>query len=381
MHLSHSGLQQILTCPASYFLSKKEGIVLKKEPRALQIGSAFHWGCEHNTDNLDEYLASLDRAIKEDQEFKKDFILAKGMIRAYLNKKPQLFREILTDYNKFEVLNLLDEQHELDVTVPLKSYQFKEDHEFHAIIDLLLLTDKGFIVLDYKTSTQTPDFDKYLDQVLRYVYVIKKLFPDIPVYKVGIINVKKVQLRKKERENDENYLLRIQKEYDINDDDLVTYHEFSQSDFSEDKLTLYIENLSRMCDFAQMIDDNHYWFINYGNAVSIYGKSEFWNYFYKTKDAFYLYKIYDPMFNPEFNEMSDYRDCIPLDMEALETTNLLNHFERFYSFIMTLPEDDIINKEKVFEHCKKNFRTDDMLLERYWSEFERRVNSESGLEN
>ena len=60
MHLSHSGLQLLLTCPASYFLSKKQGISLKKEAKALQVGSAFHWGCEHNTEDLKGYLDEID---------------------------------------------------------------------------------------------------------------------------------------------------------------------------------------------------------------------------------------------------------------------------------------------------------------------------------
>lgn len=368
MHLSHSALQQILTCPATYFLSKVEGILPKKPSKALQIGSAFHWGCEHNTDDLTEYLKELDQYTATDSATQKDITLAEGMVYAYLQKKQAIFQKILTDYNGYGVLQLLDEQHELDLVAPLKSYKYDVPHEFHGIIDLLLLTDKGWIVLDYKTSTQTPDFDKYLDQVLRYKYLVNTLLPEFPVYKIGIINVKKVSLRQKENENSENYLMRLKREYTINDDNLVTYHEFIPDDFSDQKSELYLKNFSRMCDFAQTIDENKLWFINYGNATSVYGKSEYWDIFYKTQNCFYMYKIYDPMFNPDFNEVTDYRDCVALDLEVLEHDNVLNHYSKFAEIRSAV---DDIPKEDFFKVLKENYLTDDTLLERYWNEYER----------
>lgn len=373
MHLSHSGLQQLLTCPASYFLSKKQGISLKKESTALQIGSAFHWGCEHNTDDLGGYLDELDPYQTNIANYQKEVTLASGMVYAYLNKKDELFKEILTDYNGVDILDLKEEFHELDITVPLKSFKYEADHEFHGIIDLLLLTNKGWIIIDYKTSSIKPDFDKYLDQVLRYAWMLRTKYPEVPVYKIGIINVRKVQLRKKDKENDENYLMRLKREYVINDDELVVYNQFSPDDFEESKMNLYIANLSRMADFAQMIEDSGSWYINYGNAVSVYGKSEFWDLFYKTQNCQYLYKIRDPMFNYTFNEMCEYRDCTMSDICALEIPNLLNHFVDFENFVMTLDSDIDFTKDVIKAKCKEQYTIDDEVFELYWTELNRKL--------
>ena len=119
MHLSHSALQQLLTCPASYFLSKKQGISLKKESPALQIGSAFHWGCEHDTADLSGYINTLDKYQVNYYDFQKDLTLAQGMVRAYLQRKGEIFSKILCSYDGCRGLKLLDEKHEVDLTVNL----------------------------------------------------------------------------------------------------------------------------------------------------------------------------------------------------------------------------------------------------------------------
>lgn len=385
MHLSHSGLQLLLTCPASYFLSKKQGISLKKESTALQVGSAFHWGCEHNTEDLKEYLNELDPFQTKYNDFTKEVALATGMCHGYLMQKDKIYKKILTDYDGVTPVNLIEEYHELDLLCELPSLRFEKSHEFHGIIDLLMLTDKGWIILDYKTSSQRPDFDKYLDQVLRYCWMIEQKFPEFPIYKVGIINVRKTGLRLKQNENAENYAMRIKREYDFADCDLIEYHEFTSEDFEKSKMDLYIKNLSRMADFAQEIEDNNFWFINYGNAVSVYGKSEFWDLFYKTKDCKYLYKVHDPMFNDDLNEISEYRDATDLDINSLEVENPLNHYSAFKGWILNTkplqtPVEFLKNPEfyraSLFELVKKSYTTDDELLIKYWNEFLRTLPDE-----
>ena len=226
MHLSHSGLQLLLTCPASYFLSKKQGISLKKESRALQVGSAFHWGCEHNTEDLKGYLDEIDPFQNLYNDFTKEVALATGMVHGYLKKKDEIYKKILTDYDCVTPLTLVEEFHELDLLCDLPSFRFEKSHEFHGIIDLLMLTDKGWIILDYKTSSMRPDFDKYLDQVLRYCWMVEQKFPEMPIYKVGIINVRKTGIKLRQGENEQNYAMRIKREYDFDDCDLIEYHEF-----------------------------------------------------------------------------------------------------------------------------------------------------------
>lgn len=382
MHLSHSGLQLLLTCPASYFLSKKQGISLKKEAKALQVGSAFHWGCEHNTEDLKGYLDEIDPFQNLYNDFTKEVALATGMVHGYLKKKESIYKQILKSYEG-EDLTLVDEFHELDLLCDLPSLRFEKNHEFHGIIDLLMLTDKGWIILDYKTSSMRPDFDKYLDQVLRYCWMVEQKFPEMPIYKVGIINVRKTGLKQRQGENEENYAMRIKREYDFDDCDLIEYHEFKPDDFEKSKMDLYIKNLSRMADFAQEIEDNNFWFINYGNAVSVYGKSEFWDLFYKTPDCKYLYKVYDPMFNTDLGEMSNYRDATDLDINCLEVLNPLNHYETFKEAFNKLPMSQVpalvlaqaeACRITCLKYCKEHYTTDDELLNRYWNELLRELN-------
>lgn len=382
MHLSHSGLQLLLTCPASYFLSKKQGISLKKETKALQVGSAFHWGCEHNTEDLKGYLDEIDPFQNLYNDFTKEVALATGMVHGYLKKKDSIYKQILKSYEG-EDLTLVDEFHELDLVCDLPSLRFEKNHEFHGIIDLLMLTDKGWIILDYKTSSMRPDFDKYLDQVLRYCWMVEQKFPEMPIYKVGIINVRKTGLKQRQGENEENYAMRIKREYDFDDCDLIEYHEFKPDDFEKSKMDLYIKNLSRMADFAQEIEDNNFWFINYGNAVSVYGKSEFWDLFYKTPDCKYLYKVYDPMFNTDLGEMSNYRDATDLDINCLEVLNPLNHYETFKEAFNKLPMSQVpalvlaqaeACRITCLKYCKEHYTTDNELLNRYWNELLRELN-------
>lgn len=382
MHLSHSGLQLLLTCPASYFLSKKQGISLKKETKALQVGSAFHWGCEHNTEDLKGYLDEIDPFQNLYNDFTKEVALATGMVHGYLKKKDSIYKQILKSYEG-EDLTLVDEFHELDLVCDLPSLRFEKNHEFHGIIDLLMLTDKGWIILDYKTSSMRPDFDKYLDQVLRYCWMVEQKFPEMPIYKVGIINVRKTGIKQRQGENEENYAMRIKREYDFDDCDLIEYHEFKPDDFEKSKMDLYIKNLSRMADFAQEIEDNNFWFINYGNAVSVYGKSEFWDLFYKTPDCKYLYKVYDPMFNTDLGEMSNYRDATDLDINCLEVPNPLNHYETFKEAFNKLPMSQVpalvlaqaeACRITCLKYCKEHYTTDDELLNRYWNELLRELN-------
>ena len=310
-------------------------------------------------------------------ELDKEVALASGMVHGYLKKKDEIYKAILTEYDGITPITLIEEYHELDLLCELPSFRFDKPHEFHGIIDLLLLTNKGWIILDYKTSTMKPDFDKYLDQVLRYCWMIEQTFPEVPVYKIGIINVRKTGIKQKPNENKENYAMRLKREYDFDDSELITYHEFTPDDFEHSKMELYIRNLSRMADFAQEIEDNNFWYINYGNAVSVYGKSEFWDLFYKTDKALYMYKVKDPMFNPDLGEISEYRDATEIDLNCLEVENTLNHYADFKAFFESLPMSKlplaaIVQDQRcritLMDLCKENFTTDDSLLVRYWNQ-------------
>ena len=62
----------------------------------------------------------------------------------------------------------------LEEVLPSKRYE--GGYNFVGIIDLLLLTNKGFIIIDYKTSSTVPEWDKYLEQIYSYEYLLSKKF-------------------------------------------------------------------------------------------------------------------------------------------------------------------------------------------------------------
>lgn len=326
MKLSHSKLTTILTCPASYYLSYIQHISKKDEKSALAVGSAVHWGIEHNTENLTEYW---NQQFKTRDQYGRDQLLAEAMVHGYMKHKDELLDKILTNRDGSK-LQLLDETHELTIKTKLKTEKF--EHEFLGIIDLLLTTDKGFVLVDYKTSTYTPDCDKYLDQIYRYIMLLRNEFPDIPICKIGIINIKKTGIRIKKNETVEQFLNRMKFEYDINDENYVNYHEFLPEDLDNMLIDRYIENLKKECDMAQMIADGDTFFINFQAAQNQYGKSDFWDIFYHTPDAYLLYKISDKIYDEETKTYLKSRDCVPIDMEVLNT-QVINKYDTYKNLL------------------------------------------------
>lgn len=378
MKLSHSKLSTILSDPVSYYLGYIEGISLKDTKPALFIGSAVHWGIEHNTENLDDFFKE-NGSFKQQDAYTKEQLLSEAMVHGYLKHKDELFEEILKDPVTGEKLELLDETHELYVTgkVPTKRMTEIQYHDFVGIIDLLLLTNKGWIVIDYKTSTYEPDWNNYLDQIYRYIMLLRSEFPDVPVCKVGIINIRKTAIRQKKTENSDDFLNRIKFEYELNDEHYVNYHEFPMKDIDSNLLDKYIENLSLMCDMAYVIDRDKLFFINYGAQVGQYGKGQFYDIVYHTPNAYILYKIADTVWDEDEEVFKDSRDCIQLDMEVLDYSNILNKYSVFEEEVLSFLQNPTSDPNKVFDYLKSKYRTDDNLLKTYWKTFEKKVFSES----
>lgn len=369
MKLSHSKLNTILTCPATYYLNYIEGIKLKVEKSPLLTGSAVHWGIENNKDDLTEFY---DGAKNKGENYLEDKVLAEAIVHGYLNHKDELLKEILKDPETGEQLELIEEIHELVLESKLKSYCY-EDHDFMGIIDLLLLTNKGFIIIDYKTSSTVPEWDKYLDQIYRYDYLMKQIFPETPVIKVGIINLRKTKIKQnvKKGETFEQFSQRLKLEYEINDSDLINYHEFSPDKLDKELLDNYIKNLSLAADTAYMIDASKNFYINFNNTDGIYGKSPYWDIFYKTPDNYLKYNIKDRVFDPLTNSINEIRDCVPIDMKVIDYKNVLNKyfiFEQEYdSFVENVKNP---TKSKFNKYLKGKYITDDNLLQNYWTTLE-----------
>lgn len=379
MKLSHSKLTTLLSCPMTYYLSYVEGISKKETKSALAIGSAVHWGIEHNTEDLSEYYKE-EGTFKQGDNYTRDQILAEAMVHGYLKHKDALFKQLLTDPKTKEQVTLVDETHELFLSGKLPSKLHVLPHEFVGIIDLLLLTDKGFILIDYKTSSMVPDWDNYLDQIYRYIMLLNSTFPDVPVYKIGIINIRKTGIRQKKNETDFEFTQRLRFEYELNDENYINYHEYLPEELNQDHIKDYISNLSKMADAGETIVNNKMWFINYSAANGTYGKSDFCDIFYKTPDAYLLYKIKDPIWNDELNSTQDYRDCRPLDMMVIDKQDVMNHISKFEQELSYFVDVNDINaklqrgelkslddiRDTFFNYLNKYFICDNELLEQYW---------------
>lgn len=344
MKLSHSKLNCILSNPAEYYLVYKMGIKPKEQKPALAIGSAVHYGLEHSDSDLSEYYNNNLNKVTQDQ------VLSEAMVEAYLKLKDDITNKIL------DGSTVIEEYHEIELEV-------NSPYNFLGIIDLLYLTDKGFIVVDYKTSSQVPDFSQYLDQIYRYMYLLKMNFPDIPIYKTAIINIRKGQMRKKTKETDEEFFRRIKWEYESLPEEYITYHVYDLKSVNEDKYKTYIDNLMQQCAFAETIESNNIKYINYKSAED-YGGSPYKPIYYKEKDCEYLYTIKDKWIQDD-EEVSE-RDCKRIDMECLFKNNVLNKYEMFKK----IADEKKLKKQELFRYLKENYVTDNELLETYWKIYE-----------
>lgn len=363
MKLSHSKLSKIMSCPMSYYLSYEVGIWPKLEKEAFGIGSAVHYGIEHNTANLSEYFGNIQYGKAEQ--------LSEAMVQAYLDNKESIYEELLKCPETGEKLELLDEIHEIYVTGKLPSkIKDQTHHDFIGIIDLLLLTNKGFIIVDYKTSTKEPDWDGFLDQIYRYIFMTRSEFPDVPILKIGIINIRKSGIRKRKTENDSDFLNRLHWEYKSNPQEYVSYHEYPQNTIDTVMLNDYISNLSIMADVAQNIVDGRHFFINFANAKNVYGKTDFYDIFYKTPDAYVLYQIVDEVYDIDEEKFVDKRPCVDIDLlcSTPEYYKVLNKFEKFEKlFVKFFDESNLtISKDIFFKELSNNYIIDKSLLELYW---------------
>lgn len=362
MRLSHSKLACILSCPMTYHLNYDLGIAKKEEKTALWIGSAVHWGIEHNTEDLSEYFKEHG-SFKSRDTYTREQILSEAMVHGYLKHKDELFDTILTDRKTGKKLELLEETHELYVKGKLVSKKYEGiSHDFVGIVDLLLLTDEGFIIVDYKTSTLEPDWNNYFEQLYRYIFMLRSEFPDVPIVKIGIINIRKTGIRQKKTENQEQFFNRMKFEYELNDEHYVNYHEYAPEELEQSVIDAYIDNLVKMSDVAQTIVQNSLWYINYAAANGQYGKSDYWDIFYKTPGAEVLYSISDKIWNEETQSYDMRRDCIAIDMQVIEhDKDLMNKYER-YAAVRNLFDKDV---ESCHEQMKLHFICDDELLNKY----------------
>lgn len=366
MKVSHSKLSCILSCPMTYYLQYIVGIQPKEEKPALSIGSAVHYGLEHNSNDLSQYFIDNWNWNKLNP-YTREQVLAESMVYGFLTKKEKFFKDILYDEATNSYAELVDEEHELFLTGKLKSFAFDKPHDFVGIIDLLLITTKGIIILDYKTSSNDPNWNDYLEQIYRYIFLVKDNFPELPIYKIGIINLKKSKTRWQNGEAQTSYENRLKREYQF-DDSLVSYHIFEPSNLNQHFIDEYLLNLSRQCDAAESIINSNAFFINYGNVIGKYGKSQYYDIFYQTKSCHVLYRISDYIYDVDNDTFLTTRDCKDIDMKVIDHINVLNKYEQFkISALQYYSITNDIDKDKLFKTLKQRYIVDDELLELYWN--------------
>lgn len=373
---SHSRLEKIIQNPKEYYLSYKQGISLKEEKTSLYVGSAVHDGLERNSSDLSEYFEA-HASFKQKGTITTEQIMAEAMVEAFLNRKQDFINEIAYDEETGVIANFLQEEHELTLTCEVKSTKYDVPHKFQGIIDLLFLTDQGWILCDYKTSSKTPDFDVYKSQLFDYILLLRENFPEVPLYKIAIINLQKTGIKQKKNENLDSYRRRIQNEYECNTD-LINWHIYPSKEFSEEEIADYIDNLTGMIDLAQTIEDERLFYLNHSATVNMYGRSQYWDIYYHTPDCHFLYKIRDTIFDEETESILDSRDCVPIDMLTVEkgekVLNKFNQFKKEADSIFTNSSKK--DKNTLFDSLEKKYITDEHLLEEYWITYQKNQESE-----
>lgn len=376
---SHSRLNLMLKCPMSYFLRYYEKIRLKNKKTPFIIGNAVHHGIEVESDKLKTYFEENGNTFHK-SGISDDQLLSEAMVCGFLEHKEHLYKTILRDEETGGQLEVIEEWKEMRLVCNIPSTSFALGHEFQGIVDLLILTNKGFILMDNKTSSTKPDWNLFLDQVYRYCYLLKSAFPDIPIYKIGIINLKKSGIRRKSKENVENFADRLKKEYLINDD-LIEVHMYNNRDMREDKINFYMKNLIKTLDFAQACIDNRQFYINYDSVNDMYGNNEYYEIFYEISGNFFLYEIRDKVFSEMDNKLVDYRDCVDIDMLTTRETNVLNKYYLYEEELIKFFSEELnaTSSYEDFNNCMRvKYITNDNLLKMYLDTFEYNSREEGG---
>lgn len=372
---SHSRLNKIIENPKEYYLSYKQGIKPKMEKKSLYIGSAVHYGLEIGSSDLRSYFEENPLFNDTRDTVSVEEVMASSMVKAFLKIKPEFIEELLTDPETGEKAVIIQEEHELKLTCDVKSNKFSEYHKFLGIIDLLFYTNKGWILCDYKTSSGEPDWDIYKSQLFDYKMLLMKNFPEVPLYKIAIINLQKTKIKLKKSETQENFKKRIESEYECNPD-LINWHIYEADEFSEESTNDYLENLTEVIDMARTIEDEKLYYLNHAATIGMYGKSQYWDIFYHTEGCHNLYKIKDTIFDPISEQMLDERDCLPIDMLTVEKGDkILNKFWQFKREADSIFSDPTIskNKQTIFDSIEQNYITDEALLEEYWLTYEKNI--------
>ena len=360
---SHSRLNTLMNNPLEYFLIYNLKIKPKIQKPAFLIGSGVHELLEKNETDATEYFIKNGPVTMHDGNSIEQ-CLVENIAKLYFKEKDNIYNELLRDLETGEILDILLEEHELKITANIKSKKFEFNHNFLGIIDLLILTEKGWILVDYKTSSRSVDWNSYKSQLFKYLLLLKSEFPDIPIYKIAIINLKKTQIKLRKNENELSFKKRIEAEYA--DNELIDYHIYNYNEFDDEKYNQFVDSLIGLLDTAEMIVENNLYFLNYSNIVGEYGESEYASIFYGIDGAELLYNIGDYIYDKNTNKIVTTRDCRKIDLKAVNNNFVMNNY---YKFKSEFNSREHLSKEELFDYLKTKYITDDYLLEVYYDTY------------
>lgn len=323
---SHSKINTILSDPFLYFLTYKLHLKPAAPQNALQIGSAVHYGLEHNTVDLDPFFKEHG-SFEQKHSYSEQQAIAESMVSVFQEQKGNIFSQVCQGA---KVLNIYKEY---KIEVKMKN----SEHSFLGIIDLLIETDKGWIVVDYKTSSKAPVFEQYLEQLYRYCFLLSRS-SDKPIFRLAIISLRKPALKRRATETPEAYKMRLITDYKVRASEYLTYDviNLDTPEFTKDILERFYDNLEQLIIHCGTLANQPFFPINYSAAYNMYGKSTFYDLIYFNEDAaLNSFYVNDFWYDKDSGEIVSQRPLTNLDLKLIVNPSMalldktILHFDTF----------------------------------------------------
>ena len=347
MIFSHSKINLLLEDMFSYFLNYEMGIKPIQKQKALLVGEAVHYALENKNADLTQFFKE-NGSFEQQNTFSEEQVLSESLAEAYLEREENIQKAIIGD------AKIIETYKELEVKVKMK----KSDNEFLGIIDLLFLTDKGFIIVDYKTTSRTPNYDDYLEQLYRYCMLLNYQFPETPIYKIAIISLRKSSIRRKTNEDIESFKRRMILDYQERADEYIDYHVFEgevdKYIFNENILKDFYQNMENLISMCSKLLQSKTFPIVYKNAINIYGRSTYYYFIYWNEESIKTnFVIKDKIWNDELEEFQTQRSINDIDLKLVKSKKLnrkyIIKYIQFEEIWKELNEDEkqLIKKYKI----------------------------------
>ena len=360
---SHSKINLLMEDLFSYFLNYKMKVKPIEKSKALSLGEAVHYALENENSDLDQFFKE-NGTLEQKNGYSYEQVLAESLSQAYLDRKNEILSNIVGNSKILQI------DKEIKFEVPID-----ENNSFLGIIDLLITTDKGFIVIDYKTTSRTPNYDDYIEQLYRYCFILNIAKPKTPIYKIAIISLRKSGIKQKMNESIEDFKRRLILDYKERSDEYITWHTFdTESDkhiFNEEILKEHHNNLKKLIQVCDTIDQLNSYPKNYSKAQNVYGLNQYYDFiFWNRENILSKFYISDKSYNEESDLVEDRRNLNNLDLEIIKnsTNSILNESIVHYNKFLQVIDGDIKNYDE--KKILDKYLVDVNLLRNYKKVFE-----------